>query len=263
MEKSLTTKCIISAILILLTTTTGPVIADGPSNLEITNLSGTNFNFTPEQLLSMPKTTAYVDLYCEGSLATSGNWSGILLSYLLTQAQISPEVSSIQFIASDGYKVVIPIDLALQPQIMIAYEKDDKPLAEGFRLIVPGANGAAWIAMITSITMSTTEVNYPQAVTVGEGKIASLASLLNSKAPNSTSKQQETTPPQPTTPQNSTNNQVTHPTNTTSPNQQTPVSQTSNNNLINMKTAVLAIAFGSITALSAAGYLTYKRKKIP
>ena len=269
MEKNLTAKCIIIAILILLTSTTGAAIADGPSKLEITNLSGTIFNFTPEQLLSMPKTAAYVDLYCEGILATSGNWSGIPLSYLLTQAQITPEVISIQFIALDAYKVAIPIDLAQQPQIMIAYEKDDKPLAEGLRLIIPGANGATWIAMITSITMSPAEANYPQPAIVGEGKIASLASLLNSKAPNSTSQQEETTPsqptpPQPTTAQNSKNNQLTTPTNATSPNQQTPLSQTStNNNVINMKTGVLAIAFGSITALSLAGYLIYKRKRIP
>ena len=152
---------------------------------------------------------------------------------------------------------------------MIAYEKDDKPLAEGLRLIVPGANGAAWIAMITSITMSTAEANYPQPAIAGEGKIASLASLINSKAPNSTSQHEETTPsqptlPEPTTTQNSKNNQLTTPTNATFSNQQTPISQTStNNNVLNMKTGVLAIAFGSMTALSLAGYLMYKRKRFP
>jgi DMSO/TMAO reductase YedYZ molybdopterin-dependent catalytic subunit len=80
---------------LLLTTVTGSVIAEPASNLEITNLSGTSINLSHEDLQAMPTTTVHAELYCDGSLATYGNWTGILLSDLLNQAQLTTEVSSI------------------------------------------------------------------------------------------------------------------------------------------------------------------------
>ena len=63
----------------------------------------------------MPKTTTYAELYCYGDLLTSGYWGGVMLSDLINQTQISSEIASIEFFASDGYRVNIPIDLAMQP----------------------------------------------------------------------------------------------------------------------------------------------------
>ena len=138
----------------------------------------------------MPTTTVYAELYCDGSLATYGNWTGILLSDLLNKAQLTPEVSSIQFTASDGYKVTIPIELAMQPQTIIAYQKDGRPLIEGLRLILEGSNGAAWISLITTITMSSSGADYPPGVNVGTGKINDLASAQSNPTPVTLSPQQ-------------------------------------------------------------------------
>ena len=171
---------IVIILVLLLTTVTGSVIAEPASNLEITNLSGTSINLSHEDLQAMPTTTVYAELYCDGSLATYGNWTGILLSDLLNQAQLTAEVSSIQFTASDGYKVDIPIELAMQPQTIIAYQKDGQPLIEGLRLILMGANGAAWISLITTITMSSSGAEYPLGVNVGAGKISDLVSAQSS-----------------------------------------------------------------------------------
>ena len=102
----------------------------------------------------MPQTTVYAELYCYGSLVTMGNWNGIQLSYLLTQANATSEAKSIQFTASDGYAVTIPIEVAMAPETIIAYQIDGEPLSEGLRLVLPGANGASWIAKIVSITAS-------------------------------------------------------------------------------------------------------------
>ena len=80
--------CVIAIIIgLLLTSITGSVIATFPSNLEITNLSGTSISLSYEDLLAMPATTVYAELYCDGSLATYGNWTGLLLSDLLNQAK--------------------------------------------------------------------------------------------------------------------------------------------------------------------------------
>jgi DMSO/TMAO reductase YedYZ molybdopterin-dependent catalytic subunit len=83
---------------LLLTTATGTVKADTQSNLEITNKSGVIFDFTHEQLMAMPRTTEYAELYCYGSLVLYGNWTGVLLSF--TTNTDNPEVSSIQVAAS-------------------------------------------------------------------------------------------------------------------------------------------------------------------
>jgi DMSO/TMAO reductase YedYZ molybdopterin-dependent catalytic subunit len=145
-----------------------PVFAVVSNGLGITNLADTNFSFTQQELLLMPKTEVSANLYCFGTLVTAGNWVGIQLSYLLNLAQVNSNVSSIVFYASDGYSIAIPLELAMQPQIIIAYENDNQSLSEGLRLILPGYNGGSWISMITSISMSTSTVEYPAGLNAGD-----------------------------------------------------------------------------------------------
>jgi len=250
-----------TAILILiLTSTTAFVKAENNFNLEITNLTDETFSFTDQQLFGMPKTTVNADLYCDGSLLTSGNWSGIRLSYLLTEIDTAGEVYSVQFAASDGYKVNIPYDLAIQPETIIAYQKDGEPLAEELRLILPGANGAAWISMITSITMSTTGANYPEGVTVGGG---SLPKLLPTQPPEVTDQTQVTPQPQPTTPTNSSNVELEAPTNTPVTNQPTSPQQVSKNEDLTLEAGIAVLVLVSIMVLSITAYKVYNSKKSP
>ena len=248
--------CVIAIIIgLLLTTITGSVIATFPSNLEITNLSGTSISLSYEDLLAMPATTVYAELYCDGSLATYGNWTGILLSDLFNQAQLTPEVSSIQFTASDGYKVTIPIELAMQPQTIIAYQKDGQPLIQGLRLVLAGSNGAAWISLITTITMSSSGADYPPGVDVGAGKISDLVSAQSSPTPGTLSQQQ------PLTPKNYSSIQVSSPTNVTISNQPMSKQQLSSN----VGTSLDAMIYGAVAVVLmlvvSAIVLTYKRKR--
>jgi hypothetical protein len=252
--KQNTTSVIAIIIGLLLTTITGSVIAEPASNLDITNLSGTSIGLSQEDLQSMPVTTVYAELYCDGSLATYGNWTGILLSDLLLKAQLTPEVSSIQLTASDGYKITIPIELAIQPQTIIAYQKDGTPLVEGLRLVLEGSNGAAWISLITTITMSSSGADYPEGVKVGSGKINDLASVQNSPTPVTLS------PQQPLIPKNSSSIQVSSPTNVTGSNQPIPKPQLSSNVGISLDVLIYgAVAIVLMTVVSAV-VLTCKRK---
>ena len=157
---------------LLLAITTTLLIAITPTTtatttLEITNPSHNTQNFTYQQLTEMPQTTIYAELYCYGSLVTNGNWTGIQLSYLLTQANATSEAKAIQFTASDGYIVTIPIEVAMAPETIIAYQLDGSSLSEGLRLVLPGANGASWIAKIVSITVSNMGAETPPPAGVG------------------------------------------------------------------------------------------------
>jgi DMSO/TMAO reductase YedYZ molybdopterin-dependent catalytic subunit len=239
---------------LLLTSITGSVIAGPTANLEITNLSGTSISLSQEDLQSMPTTTVYAELYCDGSLATSGNWTGIILSDLLIKAQLTPEVSSIQLTASDGYKVNIPIELAMQPQTIISYQKEGHPLAEGLRLILVGTNGAAWISLITTITMSTSGADYPEGVTVGSGKINELVSTQSNPTPLALSQQQSSTP------KNSSSIQVSSPTNVTDSNQPISKPQLSSNVDIRLDAWIYGSVAIVLMIVVSAVVLTYKRK---
>jgi hypothetical protein len=107
----------------------------------------------------MPKTIVTANLLCYGTTIEEGDWGGVKLSYLLSQAGQDPTVASVDFTASDGYLVTIPIQTAMQDNVIIAYELNYLPLSEGLRLVIPEANGNLWISEITSIQMNTNMVN--------------------------------------------------------------------------------------------------------
>ena len=129
-----------------------------------------------QQIKEMPKTTVLADLYCYGNLLTTGIWGGVQLSYLLDQTGARSYVNSIHFIARDSYTVSIPMQVAQAPQTILAYEKDGQPLSEALRLVLPGANGASWIAQIISITMSESETSLPP---INGGMAKDILSTLN------------------------------------------------------------------------------------
>lgn len=259
MKKKLLQTCLFLTLFgLLLITPIGRVSAQTEWNLQVSNLAGTTVNYTYDQLLAMPETNVSAAEYCYGSLVTSGNWGGVSLSYLLQQVGVDPVVASVAFQASDGYAVSIPLQEAMQSNVIIAYEIDGTTLTETLRLVVPDENGNIWIAMITTITMSTSEVsvNQPGAANGGPPTVYS---------PGQFSTQQQTpVPTQPTTtPKNDTNTEpVTPPTNATQPEQKASnPPETSLKGLGFPVAAVYAIALGATMALASAGYFIHKNKR--
>ena len=241
------------AILALLTAILMQTTHADVGNLTITNRAGTSLTLTSSQLQAMLKTTVNADLYCDGSLVATGNWSGIQLSYLLSQTQVTPEIQSLQFDASDGYRIFIPIALATDPQIIIAYELNGKPLTEGLRLVLPGLNGAAWIAMITTITTSTETADYPLGLSVGVPTTSLVPTLDRTQltpAPQPTSQLQNAT----STATNSSTPSSTESNGTTE--QQTkPNDGGTSQDLISLSVALTAVILGALSCM------VYKRKR--
>ena len=230
------------------------------STIEITNLSRDTYTFTYQQLTEMPQTTLYAELFCYGNLVESGDWSGVQLNYLLTQTNVTSDVKSILFTASDGYNVVIPMQLAVEPETIIAYQKNGGQLT-GLRLVLPGVNGASWINQIVTISMGTNEVDAPAAA-AGPGARGNLIENIigNSQpppAPTIAPNQIQPTPKP--TPDNSTINQViprvTSETNQTIQ-QQTEHVQSSS--LDGSTIAIIAIVFAASSAIAT--IFVYKSK---
>ena len=140
---------------LLIITQLGKVSAQTSGSILVSNLSNNAVIYSNNQLFAMPQTTVFASEYCYGSLVTYGNWSGVSLAYLLQQSGLDPTVASIYIVAQDGYEVSLPIQDALQPDVIIAYQLNGVLLAENLRLVIPEENGNMWIAMISSISMST------------------------------------------------------------------------------------------------------------
>ena len=207
-------------------------------------------------MLALPKTTVYADLTCYGAPVSSGLWGGVKLSDLLKLAGMNESASSIDFVARDGYKVSLPIETALHPDIIIAYEKDSTPIGETYRLVIPQVNGNMWIAMITSINMSTATVS-------SSSSQPALTSFLTGppKVPEQTQPTtQPTTAPTPTpTPTNiSIANPAAPPLNATQP----PAQQNLPAPASFPFEIVYAVIAASVIAAAATCFMVFRRRKM-
>lgn len=116
-----------------------------------------------------PKT--FGEQWEEGAIS-QGRWRGVSLSWLLSQTGLTTDAKEVLFEGydfgkredSDNYVPFarsLPLEIALHPDTIIAYEYNDKLLSikHGFplRLIVPGWYGMASVKWLKKITV----INYP------------------------------------------------------------------------------------------------------
>ncbi len=129
------------------------------TQLVITGLVQTSLNLTLADLKAMPQTSETAALYCVASPDTplmQGLWTGVALSYLLQQANVSSGAVKVAFYATDGFSTDQPVETVLQnTQILVAYQLDSQTLG-ALRLVVPGQWGYKWINSLTQIEL----INY-------------------------------------------------------------------------------------------------------
>ncbi len=131
--------------------TTNPAI-----QLQVIGLVQPSLNLTLEDLKAMPQTQETAILYCVSDPQTaliSGLWTGVSLSDLLQQTNISQSAIKLAFHAPDGFSTDLPLQTALENnEIIVAYQKDDQTLG-ALRLVVPGHWGYKWINDLTQIEL--------------------------------------------------------------------------------------------------------------
>ncbi len=108
-------------------------------------------------ILSMYATLACISNEVGGPWIGNARWTGVPLAGVLKAVGLSKSAREVVFYASDGYTDSIPIERALQPLCLLAYEMNNQPLtsAHGFplRLIVPGIYGMKNVKWITRIEL--------------------------------------------------------------------------------------------------------------
>ena len=233
-------------------------------NLQV-NSAKTSTNYSYDQLLSMPVTTLSANLACYGAPVASGDWSGVSLSYLLEQTGLDLTTVSVNFVASDGYKVSLSLEEAMRSDVIIAYQLNGAYLPETLRLVLPEYNGNMWISMITSITMSASTV---QSSSGNGAKVPNISTLpsWNSppiETPNISQKNETIAEPPLPTIVPSTITPTISPTNVTQPTKSASVQQESNPKSSGSSVGVVyGIALGTVVALVVASIALVRRRNV-
>jgi len=139
-----------------------PVIDDSKWKLEVRGMVEDPFSLTYDELKALPSVTEFVTLTCisnpvGGDLISNAKWSGVRLRDLLQKAGIKPGVKDVVFYAWDDYSDSIPLEKAMHPDTLVAWEMNGEPLPHehGFpaRLIVPGIYGEKNVKWVTIIEL--------------------------------------------------------------------------------------------------------------
>jgi DMSO/TMAO reductase YedYZ molybdopterin-dependent catalytic subunit len=128
-------------------------------HLAVTGFVKSPVNYTYDQVVNNFNSTLQVaTLPCVEGWSVTMLWQGVPLSDLLQQAGVSPNATTLIFLASDGYSTSLPWDYVVQNNIMIAYKMNNVTLTPQlgwpFFLVAKNQYGYKWIEWLTEINVS-------------------------------------------------------------------------------------------------------------
>ena len=163
-----------------------PVLDPASTSLVVDGEVENTVSLGYREILDMPATESTVTLECAGNSRSyvtppaegiqfdhgavgTAVWKGVPLADILTIAGVKPSAAEVLFAGADSgeeeeegrtlrvdYQRSLPLQEALDPNVLVAYEMNGEPLdrAHGspFRVIVPGWYGMASVKWLTRIT---------------------------------------------------------------------------------------------------------------
>jgi DMSO/TMAO reductase YedYZ molybdopterin-dependent catalytic subunit len=110
---------------------------------------------TYDNIVSYPSVTKVVLLICPITFVDNAEWTGVLVSTLLTEAGIKSGATEVAFQSLDGYKVTVPLEDVQQEGVFLANTVNGEvlPLEHGYplRLVIEGEYGGKWVKWVTHI----------------------------------------------------------------------------------------------------------------
>lgn len=143
-----------------------PKVKEAGWSLEVNGLVNNPLVFNYNDIKQLPNETRYHTLTCisnpvGGEYIGNAGWKGTQLKGILEKAGLKPGVKKVVFTCADGYTDSIPVQVALDPRTLLAYEMNGQPLTDdhGFpaRMLIPDIYGMKNAKWITSITLVDTE----------------------------------------------------------------------------------------------------------
>ena len=128
-------------------------------HLAITGMVFNHLNYTYDEVVSDFNSTLQVaTLLCVEGWSVTILWEGVPVNDLLQQAGVSPNATTLIFLASDGYSTSLPLNFVIQNNIMVAYKMNNVTLTPQtgwpFFLVAKGQYGYKWIEWLTEINVS-------------------------------------------------------------------------------------------------------------
>jgi DMSO/TMAO reductase YedYZ molybdopterin-dependent catalytic subunit len=131
-------------------------------SLKISGLVERPATYLYSDIQALPTYADYYTLMCisntvGGDLWGNAHWKGVRLVEILSRAGLKDGIRKVVFHAEDGYTDSIPLDAALRPDALLAYEMNGQPLPRehGYpaRLLIPGIYGMKNVKWITEIEL--------------------------------------------------------------------------------------------------------------
>ncbi len=119
-----------------------------------------------EFLQAAPSVERYQTLECianevGGDLISNAKWKGIRVRDILALAVVRPESTTIIWRGADGYYESVPLDAAMDPESLLAYEMNSEPLPQKHgapvRVLLPNRYGMKQPKWLISIEVSNSD----------------------------------------------------------------------------------------------------------
>lgn len=131
-------------------------------SLQVDGLVERPTTFVYSDITALPSYSDYYTLMCisntvGGDLWGNAHWKGVRLVEIFSRVGLKPGIRKVVFHADDGYTDSVPLDSALRPDVLLAYEMNGETLTKehGYpaRLLIPGIYGMKNVKWITRIEL--------------------------------------------------------------------------------------------------------------
>lgn len=123
--------------------------------LTVTGLVENELSLTFDDVRRLPRMTATPRLECQGYFVDYATWTGGSLIALLEMAGLKSEATNVRLVSADGYKTLLTLKEAMDPENFLAYELNGEtlPVLQGFplRAVIPAMYGYAWAKWLIGI----------------------------------------------------------------------------------------------------------------
>ncbi len=128
--------------------------------LEVGGLVRTELRLSWQEYLDLPRVRRVADFHCvEGWSVLECRWEGVLLGAIAEAAKPQPDAHFVYVESEDGYSTNMPLDVAMDDDVLLADRLNGEPLPEKFggpvRLVVPkkyAYKSAKWVRRIEFIS---------------------------------------------------------------------------------------------------------------
>ncbi len=140
-----------------------PRVDPSPWRLEVTGLVQQRQTFDFARLKALPAVEQETTLMCISNglgagLMSNAKWRGVPLHTFLQSASPLPGASKVRLHGVDNYTDTFPLEKAMDPTTLVAYEMNGEPLPDrhGFpaRIVVPGYFGEKNVKWLTRIELT-------------------------------------------------------------------------------------------------------------